>query len=103
MRTIAAGVFKAKCLALLDEVNETGEPVIVTKRGKPVARLSPYDDAAQREAPDSIFGFMRGMAIIPEGVDLVSSEFSPEEWERMADEKWERIERENSTGRESRK
>ncbi|MGE3074780.1 MAG: type II toxin-antitoxin system Phd/YefM family antitoxin [Dehalococcoidia bacterium] len=40
-RTIAAGEFKAKCLALLDEVGELDEEVIVTKRGKPVARLVP--------------------------------------------------------------
>jgi prevent-host-death family protein len=38
-RTIPAGEFKAKCLALLDEVAATGEEIIVTKRGKPVARL----------------------------------------------------------------
>jgi len=100
MRTIAAGEFKAKCLAILDEVNESGEAIIVTKRGKPVARVSPHDEAVTREDPDSIFGFMRGMAIIPEGVDLVSSEFSDEEWERMANEKWNRIERENPIGRE---
>ncbi|MCP9484701.1 MAG: type II toxin-antitoxin system Phd/YefM family antitoxin [Gaiellaceae bacterium MAG52_C11] len=38
-RTIAAGEFKAKCLALLDEVAVTGRPIVVTKRGKPVARV----------------------------------------------------------------
>lgn len=40
-RTIAAGEFKAKCLAILDEVGDLDEEVIVTKRGKPVARLVP--------------------------------------------------------------
>ena len=39
VRTIPAGEFKAKCLALLDEVAATGQEIIVTKRGKPVARL----------------------------------------------------------------
>jgi prevent-host-death family protein len=38
---IAAAEFKAKCLALLDEVAETGEPITITKRGKVVARLVP--------------------------------------------------------------
>ena len=38
---IAAGEFKAKCLKLLDEVAESGEGLIITKRGKPVARLVP--------------------------------------------------------------
>ena len=100
MRTIAAGEFKAKCHAILDEVNESGEGIVVTKRGKPVARVSAYDEAVSRKDPDSIFGFMRGLATIPEGVDLVSSEFSDEEWERMAEEKWNRIERENPVGRQ---
>jgi prevent-host-death family protein len=38
---IAAGEFKAKCLSLLDEVAITGRELIVTKRGKPVAKLVP--------------------------------------------------------------
>lgn len=42
--TIPASEFKAKCLGLLDEVAETGESVIVTKRGKPVARLVPHEE-----------------------------------------------------------
>ncbi len=41
VKTISAGDFKARCLALLDEVAETRLPLIVTKRGKPVARLVP--------------------------------------------------------------
>ena len=41
-RTIAAGEFKAKCLALLNEVAE-GEEIIVTKRGKPIARVTPIE------------------------------------------------------------
>jgi prevent-host-death family protein len=40
-KTVAAGVFKAKCLQLLDEVAETREPLIVTKFGKPVAQIVP--------------------------------------------------------------
>jgi prevent-host-death family protein len=38
-RTIPAGEFKAKCLALMDEVAATGDEIVITKRGKPVARL----------------------------------------------------------------
>lgn len=41
MRTIPAGLFKAQCLKLLDDVAETGETIVVTKRGKPVARVEP--------------------------------------------------------------
>ena len=44
MRTIAAGQFKAQCLRLLDEVAETGETIVVTKQGKPVAKLEPLED-----------------------------------------------------------
>lgn len=44
MRTIAAGRFKAQCLRLLDEVAETGETIVVTKRGKPIAKLEPLED-----------------------------------------------------------
>ncbi|HJW13078.1 MAG TPA: type II toxin-antitoxin system Phd/YefM family antitoxin [Thermoanaerobaculia bacterium] len=47
-KTVPAGEFKARCLALLDEVAETGKPLLVTKRGKPVARLVPV------EAPPSL-------------------------------------------------
>jgi len=44
MRTIPAGRFKAQCLRLLDEVAETGETIVVTKRGKPVAKLQPVEE-----------------------------------------------------------
>jgi prevent-host-death family protein len=40
-RTIAAGVFKQHCLALLDEVESQGVPIVVTKRGRPVAKVVP--------------------------------------------------------------
>lgn len=41
MKTIGAGKFKARCLALLDEVASSREVIVVTKRGKPVAQVSP--------------------------------------------------------------
>jgi len=44
MRSIAASQFKARCLALLDEVAETKEALVVTKRGKPVARVVPVEE-----------------------------------------------------------
>ena len=43
---VGAGDFKAKCLALLDEVARTGRELIVTKRGRPVAKVVPIDDVA---------------------------------------------------------
>ncbi len=43
--TISATQFKARCLALLDEVAESGQPLVVTKHGKPVARVEPLQPA----------------------------------------------------------
>ena len=42
MQTIQASKFKAKCLALMDQVARTGETIVVTKNGKPVAELRPH-------------------------------------------------------------
>ena len=36
MTTVQASEFKAKCLALMDQVARTGEPIVVTKNGKPI-------------------------------------------------------------------
>ncbi|MBA2429078.1 MAG: type II toxin-antitoxin system Phd/YefM family antitoxin [Thermoleophilaceae bacterium] len=41
---VNVSTFKAKCLGLLDEVAETGRPLIVTKRGRPVARVVAVED-----------------------------------------------------------
>ena len=42
-RTMPAGEFKAKCLKLMDEMNETGATIVSTKRGRPVSRLVPVE------------------------------------------------------------
>ena len=42
MDSIPAGEFKAKCLALMDRVARTGETIVVTKHGRPVAELRPH-------------------------------------------------------------
>jgi prevent-host-death family protein len=88
---MAAGEFKAKCLAVIEDVNSTGQPMLITKRGKPMVRVLPSLEQSQSDGPDSIFGFMRGMGIITG--DIVSSEFTDEEWERMFNEKWDRFEK----------
>ena len=54
-RQIAAGEFKAKCLHLLDEVQRSRKEILITKRGRPVARLLPAD-----ETPAPLFGRMKG-------------------------------------------
>jgi prevent-host-death family protein len=43
-RSVNASEFKAKCLALLDEVAETRQTIVVTKRGRPVARVVPVEE-----------------------------------------------------------
>lgn len=59
MRTIKASEFKAKCLHIMDEVAETGEPVVITKRGVPVTELIPA-----RRKPKTLFGSMKGSGVI---------------------------------------
>ncbi len=44
-RAIKASQFKAECLGLLDEVAATGQELVITKRGRPVARVVPVEDA----------------------------------------------------------
>ena len=55
MRTFKASEFKAKCLKIMDEVAATGEPVVITKHGVPVAQLVP----AVRK-PETLFGALKG-------------------------------------------
>ena len=55
MKQMRASVFKARCLAVMDDVKTTGEPVVVTKRGKPVVKVVP----AATDNSD-LFGFMAG-------------------------------------------
>jgi prevent-host-death family protein len=49
---VPAGKFKAQCLALLDDVALTGKELVITKRGKPVAKVVPIHD----EKPPSLLG-----------------------------------------------
>ena len=61
---LAAGEFKATCLALMDEVAATGREVIITKRGKPVAKLVPF---APVQRPKSILGALAHLMTVPDG------------------------------------
>jgi prevent-host-death family protein len=76
---ITATEFKAKCLDLLDRVN-SGEirKVHITKRGKEVAVVrSPDHVEVKPWNPDSIFGGMKGTAIIPDGLDIDGPVYDP--------------------------
>lgn len=74
MKTIAASVFKAQCLRLMEEVRDRRVSVEITKKGIPVAKLVPVDTQDR-----SIFGCMRGRFEITG--DIVSPVVSAETWE----------------------
>jgi prevent-host-death family protein len=75
MATIQASEFKARCLALMDQVARTGETIVVTKNGKPVAELRPHRPPRAR----SLIGLhkgkvtVRGDIIAPAGARLWES------------------------------
>lgn len=71
--TIPAGVFKAKCLKLLDKVAEDRHPLVITKHGKPVAQLVPISDNIDPFGRMSGSGAILGDIISP--IDV--------EWEAM--------------------
>jgi prevent-host-death family protein len=74
---IAAGQFKAQCLKLMDQVQQTREEIVITKHGQPVARLVPIEP----EIGTSILGFMKG------SVQICGDIISPleEDWEVMGE------------------
>ena len=74
MKEMAAGEFKARCLAIMDQVHKTGEAVVITKHGKPVAKLVP----AQKN-DDDIFGYMTGKVKILG--DIVGPVTPLDDWE----------------------
>ena len=79
MKEIAISEFKAKCLAILDQVQKTKRPVRITRFGKPVAEVVPPSSIA----PKDWMGFMRGkMKIIG---DIVSPASDPDDWEVLRD------------------
>jgi prevent-host-death family protein len=70
---VGAGQFKSQCLKLMDQVQQTREEIVITKHGKPVAKLVPIQEAHA----DSIIGFMKG------SVQVTGDIIAPldEEWE----------------------
>lgn len=62
--TIGAGDFKAKCLQLIDDVAVHREPLVITKRGKPVAKLIPVPPEP------SLFGALQGSVLAE--ADIIS-------------------------------
>ena len=76
MKRVVVSEFKAKCIALLRKARETGEPILITRRGEPIARVEPV-----REVPDERpLGVFRGRMKIRG--DIVQAD-SSEEWEAL--------------------
>ena len=76
MKAIPAGQFKARCLRIMDEVRATREPVLITKKGRPVAKLVPADSQ-----PDDIFGCLKDEIKI---VGDIESPVTPlEDWDAL--------------------
>jgi prevent-host-death family protein len=73
VKTIPAGAFKTNCLAIMDEVKAKRATIVITKHGKPVAKLVPINADT-----DEIFGFFRGRGSVTG--DVVSPVLSPKEW-----------------------
>ncbi|MGB8987673.1 MAG: type II toxin-antitoxin system Phd/YefM family antitoxin [Candidatus Sulfotelmatobacter sp.] len=74
MKTIAAAEFKARCLTLMEDVRSTREPIVITKRGKPVAKLVPAEPP-KREFIGRLKGVFRIIG------DIESPAVPPEDWE----------------------
>jgi prevent-host-death family protein len=74
MKTVPAAEFKAQCLAVMEGVSKTGEPVLITKRGKPLAKLVPADQSGR-----DLVGRLEGIVSI-QG-DIESPIEPPEAWD----------------------
>jgi prevent-host-death family protein len=68
--------FKAKCIAVLKEVQRTGEPVVVALRGRPMVRVEPYADAACGKR----LGVLKGSMVIRRDLAHVDT---TQDWEML--------------------
>ncbi|WP_208722811.1 type II toxin-antitoxin system Phd/YefM family antitoxin [Rhizobium vallis] len=75
-KVVGATEFKAKCLSLIGQMRCDDEPIVITKRGKPVAVLSPASDTSRRK---SIIGAMKGSVLRYD--DPLSPVVEPEDWD----------------------
>ncbi len=82
-RRIAAGEFKAKCLRIMDEVQATGQPIVVTKRGEPVVEVVPARSSKKNpKKTDDFFGRLKGIIeIVGDPDDLIKPVFALDEYD----------------------
>ena len=78
IESMAISEFKATCLAVLERVRTTGVPVLITRRGLPVAEIVP---PPLPPSDPEWFGSMRGTAMIVG--DIISPVAGEEEWEAL--------------------
>lgn len=78
MEQIAISKFKATCLAVLERVRKTGEPVLITRFGEPVAEIGP---ATVRPKAKRQLGLMAGTVKILG--DIVGPIGDPDDWEAL--------------------
>lgn len=78
METINASYFKARCLKILDRVRETGERIVILKRGRPVAELWPPSRAESRYPQSELEGTVTVVG------DIVGPVVPEEDWESLA-------------------
>jgi prevent-host-death family protein len=81
MKEVAISEFKAKCLALLDQVQKTKKPILVTRFGKPVAEVIP---ASPKTGSGDWFGSMKDEIQILG--DIISPANDEDEWEVLRNE-----------------
>jgi prevent-host-death family protein len=79
MKQVAISEFKAKCLAILDEVQKTKQPILITRRGKPVAEVSAPKPTENRDWIGSMKGRMQILG------DIISPASDPDDWEVLRD------------------
>ena len=80
-KEIGAGEFKAKCLALIDEVNRTGREIVITKRGQPRAKLIACPVQEEKKA---FIGRLEGIIeIVGDPDDLIKPVFPEEDWDML--------------------
>ncbi len=84
-RQIAAGEFKAKCLGVMREVASTGNPVLVTLRGKPLVEVIPRRNGGRKsKRADNFIGRLEGvMEIIGDPDDLIKPVFPLEDYDML--------------------
>ncbi len=80
-RTVPAGQFKQGCLAMLDEVANNDVEIVVTKRGRPVARLVSIADSRYREA--EILARLRAVGRLGPEADLMAPSSTLTKWKLM--------------------